>query len=132
IYPDVVLIFLLWYMSKSTRTASLLMAAFLGFLQDALLDVWGLNMIAKILLVFIAQPWIAQNMQRRKELPRVLAVVFIAALLHNLIILFLSFLIKNYSTELLFWRHWLGNATFTAVIAGIMLLFSARKALVTD
>jgi cell shape-determining protein MreD len=105
------------------------MAAFLGFLQDALLDSWGLNMIAKIVLVLVVQPWIAENMQGRKELPRVVSVVFIAALIHNIIILLLSLFIKNYSAELLFWRHWFGNAALTAIIAGLMQLFRTRKVL---
>jgi rod shape-determining protein MreD len=122
-YPDVVLIFLLWYMKKRTRTAAILMAFFTGFLQDALLDLWGLNLISKILLVFFAQPFIAENMQGRSEILRILSVVFMAAVVHNLIFLLLSFVIKEYSAELLFWRHWLGNAAFTAIIAGIIQLF---------
>jgi rod shape-determining protein MreD len=67
VQPDIVLIFLLWYMTKSTRTAAILMAAFVGFSQDALLDLWGLNMFAKTLLVFIIQPWISDNMSNRQE-----------------------------------------------------------------
>jgi rod shape-determining protein MreD len=122
-YPDVVLIFLLWYMKGRTRTAAILMAFFTGFMQDALLDVWGLNLISKILLVFLAQPVIAENMQGRNEILRIISVVFIAAVVHNIIFLLLGLAIKEYSAELLFWRHWLGNAVFTAIIAGIIQLF---------
>jgi rod shape-determining protein MreD len=122
-YPDVVLIFLLWYMKGRTRTAAVLMAFFTGFLQDALLDLWGLNLISKILLAFFAQPFIDENMQGRNEIPRVITVVFLAAVIHNLIFLLLSFAVKEYSAELLFWRHWLGNAVFTAIIAGILQFF---------
>jgi rod shape-determining protein MreD len=127
VQPDIVLIFLLWYMTKSTRTAAILMAAFLGFSQDALLDLWGLNMFAKTLLAFIIQPWISENMGNRKELLRVLSVVFIVSLFHNLIFLLLSSVIKNYSAELLFWRHWIGNAAYTAILAGIIQLFRSRE-----
>jgi rod shape-determining protein MreD len=127
VQPDIVLIFLLWYMTKSTRTAAILMDAFVGFSQDALLDLWGLNMFAKILLAFIVQPWISDNMSTRQELPRVLSVVFIVALCHNLIFLLLSLVVKNYSAELLFWRHWIGNAAYTAVLAAIIQLFRANK-----
>lgn len=122
-YPDAVLIFLIWYMKRRGRTAAVLMAFFTGFLQDALLDTWGLNLISKILLAFLAQPLIAENMKGRSETLRIMSVVFIAAVFHNLIFLLLSFAVKNYSAELMFWRHWFGNAAFTAVIAGIYLLF---------
>lgn len=121
--PDVVLIFLLWYMTRSSRTAAILMAAFLGLTQDALLDLWGLNMFAKSLLAFLAHKWVASNMELRLQLPRILAVVFIAALGHNLIFVSLSFLMDTYTAELLFWRYWIGNALYTTATAGIIQLF---------
>lgn len=99
---------------------------FVGFLQDALLDLWGLNMISYLLLAFFIQPLIAENMQGRNEMLRIISVVFLAAVVHNLIFLLLSFAIKVYSAEILFWRHWLGNALFTAVIAGIIQLFRSK------
>lgn len=121
--PDVVLIFLLWYMMQGTRTAAILMAAFLGLAQDALLDMWGLNMFAKTLLAFLAHNWISTNLELRHQLPRILAVVLIAALGHNLIFVTLNILTENYTAELLFWRYWIGNAVYTTIIAGIIQLF---------
>lgn len=124
--PDLILIFLLWYMTKSTRTAAILMAACMGFSQDALLDLWGLNMFAKTLLAFIAHPWISGNMDTRQQLPRIISVVFIAALIHNFFIVSLSFLVDNFTAELLFWRHWIGSAFYTTILAGILQLFRNR------
>lgn len=131
-YPDVILIFLLWFMKRQTRTAAVLMAFFTGFLQDALLDTWGLNLISKILLVFLAQPIIAENMPGRNEILRIVTVVFIATVVHNIIFLLLSFAVKGFTAELLFWRHWLGNAAFTAIIAGIFHLIRAGSIAHTD
>lgn len=122
-YPDAVLVFLVWYMTRRGRTAVVLMAFFTGFLLDALLDTWGLNLISKILVAFLAQPLIAENMKERSETLRIISAVFIAAVVHNLIFLLLSFAVENYAAELMFWRHWFGNAAFTAVIAGVYLLF---------
>jgi rod shape-determining protein MreD len=121
--PDVVIIFLLWYMSKSTRTAAILMAAFLGFSQDALLDLWGLNMFAKILTAFLAHEWISSRLDVRLQLPSVITIVLIAALGHNLIFVTLSFIVENYTAEFIFWQQWIGNALYTTIIAGIIQLF---------
>ncbi|HYW36094.1 MAG TPA: rod shape-determining protein MreD [Balneolaceae bacterium] len=119
-HPDFVLLFLLWYMTKGSRTTAILMAAFLGFMQDALLDLWGLNMFAKTLIAFIAQPWIYENMKNRREFPRIITVVFLATLAHNLIFLILSSLSKAYSAEVLFWRHFIGDTIYTTIVAGII------------
>ncbi len=121
--PDVILIFLLWYMSKSTRTAAILMAAFLGFAQDALLDLWGLNMFSKILIAFLSHEWISSRLDVRMQLPSVVTIVLIAALGHNLIFVTLSFIVENYTAEFIFWRQWIGNALYTTIIAGIIQLF---------
>lgn len=124
--PDVVLLFLLWFMMKSDRTGVILMAALLGFLQDALLDVWGLNMFTKVLISFIGYSVITKNVDERGQLPRILAIVCLAALFHNLIFLILSSLTKTYTAELLFWRQWIGNSIYTTIVAGIIQLFRTR------
>lgn len=121
--PDLVLLFILWFMTKSSRTGAIVMAAFLGFSQDALLDIWGLNMFAKTLLAFIAYPSVSKNMDVRMQLPRVLTLVFITAMVHNLIFLLLSSFVEPYSAELLFWRQWIGNSIYTTLVAGIIQLF---------
>lgn len=124
--PDIVLLFLLWFMMRSNRTGVILMAALLGFLQDALLDVWGLNMFAKVLLSFIGYNTITKNVDERGQLPRILAIIFLATLAHNLFFLILSSLTKTYTAELLFWRQWLGNSLYTTIVAGIIQLFRTR------
>ncbi|MBN2731066.1 MAG: rod shape-determining protein MreD [Balneolaceae bacterium] len=124
--PDFVLLFLLWYMTKGNRTRVILMAAFLGLAQDALLDIWGLNMFAKTLLAFIGYNVISKNMDARLQLPRILVVVFIASLLHNLIFLILSIFAEHYTAELLFWSQWIGNSIYTTLVAGIVQLFRAK------
>lgn len=123
IQPDVILLFLLWLMTRSKRTGVILMAALLGFTQDALLDTWGLNMFSKVFLVFIGYNTISKNVDIRAQLPRILAIVFMAALFHNLIFLILSSLTERYTAEFLFWRQWIGNSLYTTIVAGIVQLF---------
>lgn len=126
IQPDLILIFLVWYMARKSRTAALLMAAGLGFMQDALLDLWGLNMFSKTLLIFVGYNLIPQNTKKRLLVGQVFLIIAIASLLHNLIFLGLSVLIENYSAEMFFWRHFLGSSLYTAVVASFIQLFRTR------
>lgn len=121
--PDLVLIFVIWYMMRKDRTSALLMAAGLGFLQDALLDMWGLHMFTKTLLTFIIYNFIPQNLKNRLLVGQVFLTVLLISVFHNLIFLLLNVLIINYSAEGLFWRHLLGNSLYTAVVASFIQLF---------
>lgn len=123
IQPDLILIFLVWYMTKKDRTSALLMAAGFGFLQDALLDLWGLNMFTKTLLTFIGYNFIPRGSKKRLLVGQVFLTMLIASLLHNLIFLGLNVVIQNYSAEFYFWRHLLGNSLYTAVVASFIQLF---------
>lgn len=124
--PDLVLIFLLWYMARKDRTSALLMAAGLGFLQDALLDFWGLNMFAKTLLIFISYNFIPKG-SKKLLIGQVFLAILVASLLHNLIFLGLNALLHNYSAEIFFWRNLFGNSLYTAVIASFIQLFRTNQ-----
>lgn len=124
--PDLVLIFLIWYMAQKDRTSALLMAAGLGFMQDALLDLWGLNMFSKTLLTFIGYNFIPQGAKKRLLVGQVFLTILIASLLHNLIFLGLNAVIQSYSAETFFWRHLFGNSLYTAIIASFLQLFRTK------
>jgi rod shape-determining protein MreD len=121
--PDLVLIFLVWYMARKDRTSALLMAAGFGFLQDAMLDLWGLNMFAKTLLIFISYNFIPRR-SKRLLTGQVFLTILVASLLHNL--LGLNTLIQNYSAEIFFWRNLLGNSLYTAIVASFIQLFRTK------
>lgn len=121
--PDLVLIFVLWLMIRRDRTSVIILAASLGLLQDALLDLWGLNMFAKVLTAFIGFNLIPKGSEGRLLIGQVFLTVFIAAILHNLIFLGLSGIMEVYSAEVLFWRQWIGNSIYTAVVASFIQLF---------
>lgn len=126
IQPDIIIVFLLWFAARKERTAAILMAAFLGFFQDALLDMWGLNMFAKTLMVFGIYNFIPRNTSIRMITGQVFIIVFIGALFHNIIFLGLNYAVENYSAEFLFWRQWLGNSFYTAMVASFLHLFRTR------
>ena len=121
--PDLVLIYLLWFASKKDRTSAIIMAAVLGFTQDAMLDLWGLNMFSKTLLIFFAYNFIPKSSGVRLLAGQVFLTVLIAALIHNLVFLGLNFANISYSGELLFWRQLIGNSIYTAIVAGFIHLF---------
>lgn len=126
VQPDLILIFVIWFMSRKDRTAALLMAAGLGFMQDALLDLWGLNMFSKTLLVFITYNFIPKNTKKQLLIGQVFLTVLIVSLFHNLIFLGLNMLMDIYTAELFFWRHLFGNSLYTALVAGVIYLFRTR------
>lgn len=123
VQPDLVLIFLVWFMAKKDRTSALLMAAILGFFQDALLDLWGLNMFSKTLLVFMSFNFIPKGSKKKLLIGQVFLTIVIAAFIHNLIFLGLNALIQNYTAELYFWRHLIGSTLYTAFVASFIQLF---------
>lgn len=126
IQPDLVLIFLIWYAARQNRTSAIVMAAGLGFLQDALLDLWGLHMFSKTLLVFLSFNFIPKNKSKNLLIGQVFLIIFIAALIHNLIFLGLNSVIINYTGETYFWRYLLGNSLYTAFVAGVIYLFQSK------
>lgn len=121
--PDLVLIYILWLITFRDRTACLLIAAGLGLFQDALLDVWGLNMFSKTLLTFLVYNFIPKSSDVRLLVGQIFLTVLIASMVHNIIFLGLSLVVENYSAELLFWRKWIGSAVYTAIIGSIIHLF---------
>ncbi len=126
VQPDLVLLFLLWYMSRSDRTSAILMGAFLGLAQDAMLDLWGLNMFAKTLIAFMGHHLLPRGGDTRLVMNQVVLTVFIASLAHNLVFLGLTQLVQTYSGEVLFWRQWIGGSIYTMVLAGFIHLFRTK------
>lgn len=124
--PDLVLIYILWIMARRDRTNTILIAASLGFVQDALLDLWGLNMFAKTVIAFGAYNYIPKSSDIRLLLGQIFLLVLIVSLVHNLIFLALNGLVAGYSGELLFWRKWIGNSLYTATIASVIYLFRSN------
>ncbi len=120
---DIVLIFLIWYMTQRDRTTAIVMAAVLGFFQDAFLDLWGLNMFSKTLIVFSAFNIIPKTKEIRLLLGQVFLTILLISLAHNLVYLGLNIFVEQYSAELIFWQQLAGNSIYTAVVGSFIYLF---------
>lgn len=126
--PDLVLIYLLWLCPKKQRTETLLLAAMLGFLQDALLDLWGMNMFSKVLLIFLVHGFLGNLSEKRFIFWQIFIIVFIAAIIHNTIFWAVGLFSEAIATEYLFWNLILGSSAFTALIAGFLHLVRTDEA----
>jgi len=120
---DVVLIYVLWYMTQRDRSMAIIMAAALGLSQDALLDLWGLNMFSKTLIAFAAYNIIPKSKEIRLLLGQVFLTILLLSLVHNLVYLGLNTLIEQYTAELMFWRQLFGNSIYTAIVGSFIYLF---------
>lgn len=122
--PDVVLLFLLWLTTKRDRTSCLLFAAGFGLLQDAMLDLWGLHMFSKTLLIMITYNFLPRQAETRLYIWQVFLTVLIASLIHYLIFMTLGLLVETYATDTYFYSYWIGNSVYTAVMGSIIYLLT--------
>lgn len=117
---DPVLVFILWTALKYKRHEVLLFAAGLGFFQDALFDVWGLNMFAKTITMFIMFRFVARNSEVKMIIWQVFALILTAAITHNFFIVvfsqFLNVYNNTYSPIILL----VGGSLYTAVIGSLI------------
>lgn len=120
---DIVLVYLIWFMTRRDRTTAIIMAAVLGFFQDAILDLWGLNMFSKTLIVFASFNIIPKTKEIRLLLGQVFLTIFLISLAHNLVYLGLNSIVEQYSAELMFWRQLAGNSIYTAIVGSFIYLF---------
>lgn len=119
---DLVLVFLLWICAKKPKTSALLFAAFLGFTQDALTDLWGLHMFSKTLLVFILHSYLNRISKTGFIFWQVFLVVLASAFLHNIIFYGVSLFTGLYTTAGTLWSLLLISSIFTAVIGSFLYL----------
>lgn len=120
IQADLVLIYCLYQINRRDRTRAILLAASVGFLQDAFLDLWGMNLFSKTLTVYILSYIIRATEEVRMPTIQVFAAVFISSFLHNLIFLLLAYFSESYSANVIFWRLLLGSSIYTATIATLL------------
>lgn len=119
---DLVLIYLLWICIKKNRTDALLFAAFFGFLQDSLTDMWGLHTFTKTLLIFIVHNYLNKISENRFILWQIFLILLAAAFFHNLILIILSKFVEIYSSTMIAWSMLTIGSLYTAVIGSFLYL----------
>lgn len=117
---DLILIFLLWLCSKKTRTEVLVFAAVFGLTQDAMTDLWGLNMFSKTLLIFFFHNYMSNLSENRLILWQIFLILLLATFLHNLIFILLSNFIDLYTTGIVAWSMLIGGSLYTAIVGSFL------------
>lgn len=119
---DLVLVFILWICTRRAKTDALLFATFLGFLQDAMTDLWGLHMFSKILMVFILHGYLNRISKARFIFWQVFMLILSATFLHNIIFYGVSLFSGLYTSGAIFWSLLLVSPVFTAIVGSFLYL----------
>lgn len=117
---DSVLVFVLWTSMYYKRHQVLLFAAGLGLFQDALFDVWGVNMFAKTITIFIIYRFVSRNSESRMIIWQVFVLILVAAITHNLFVLAFSTFLDVYNNSFSPIILLLGSSLYTAIIGSII------------
>lgn len=119
---DLVLVYILWLCTHRSKTECLLFAGFLGLMQDALTDLWGLHMFSKVLSVFILYNIIHRISANRFIFWQIFLVLLAASFLHNLIFFLVSLFSEIFATSYIGISLLLVSSVFTAVVGSFLYL----------
>ena len=122
---DPLLFYLLWLIGRYERTPLLLITAGLALLQDAILDLWGIMMFSKTLLMFLIYNFVKLRSDNQLLLWQIFLVIFAAGTLHNIIFFGLSSFFTAYANYAPFLQI-VGNAGYTAIVGSIIYVFRIR------
>lgn len=124
--PDLVLIFALWICTKRPKTEALLITAFAAFFQDALTDLWGLNLFSKVITVFILHNFLSRTSERSFLIWQVFLIVAGASFLHNFFFFIVSSLSGVFASEYVMVSLLLAATIFTAILGSFLHFVRSR------
>ncbi|MEX2600955.1 MAG: rod shape-determining protein MreD [Balneolaceae bacterium] len=119
---DLVLVYLLWLCTQKSRTEVLLFAALFGLMQDAMTDLWGLNMFSKTLLIFLVHNYLRKVSEHRFILWQIFILLLAAALIHNALIILLSLFSELYNSGTALLPILIGGSVYTALAGSFIYL----------
>ncbi len=125
--PDLVLVFLLWLCTKYNRTTVLLYAAFLGLMQDALIDLWGIHMFSKTFMILILHTYLNRISKNKFIFWQVVVIVLIAALIHNLVFYGVTIYAELFTSGSQMLIRLLISAFYSALLGGFLHLVKEDK-----
>lgn len=123
---DLVLLFTLWICTRRGKTEVILLSAFVAFFQDALTDLWGLNLFSKVLTVFILHSFLNQTSENQFLVWQIFLIVLGASFLHNIIFYIVSSLTGTYASEYVLISLLIVSSLFTAVLGSFLHLVRSR------
>ncbi|MEX1010786.1 MAG: rod shape-determining protein MreD [Balneolaceae bacterium] len=119
---DLVLIYLLWIATHRNRTETLLFAAGAGLLQDAMTDLWGLNLFSKTLLIFLFHGYLNKISENRFILWQIFLILLITTIVHNAIFVFVSSFAGIYATSYAAGPMLIAGSLYTALTGSFLYL----------
>jgi rod shape-determining protein MreD len=119
---DLVLLFLLWLCLRRPRRDCLIYAAFLGLLQDAMIDLWGLNMFSKTLLVLLLYTYLNRISHTKFIFWQVFLIILASSFLHNSIFYGVSLFSELFSSAYMVWSLLVAGTIFTAFLGSFLYL----------
>jgi len=117
---DLVLIFVLWICTKRPKTEAIFITAFAAFFQDALTDLWGLNLFCKVLTVFMLHNFLNRTSENKFLVWQIFLIVAGSSLLHNIFFYVVSSLSGIYASDFVVISLLLVSTLFTAILAGFL------------
>lgn len=123
---DLVLLFTLWICTKRSKTEVILLSAFVAFFQDALTDLWGLNLFTKVLTVFILHNFLNRTSENQFLVWQIFLIVLGASFLHNIIFYIVSSLTGVYASEYVIVSLLFVSSLFTAVLGSFLHLVRSK------
>jgi rod shape-determining protein MreD len=124
---DIILIYLIYLMSVHDRTTVLFFASGLGFIQDALLDLWGLNMFAKVSVVMLFYNVIPKVDDPKQPFTRFFVLLVSVTFLHNFMMLGLALFVQSLSASAVITKVLVGNTIFTTFAGSFIHLIKNEK-----
>lgn len=125
--PDITILLLFWWMSVYPRTRVLLLGFAIGFLQDMLLDWWGLAMIAKTVTVMALYGFLPRREDNLPGLSNTAFYLTICVLLHQTVLVVVAEMSDMFSVDGFLGFFLIGNTVFTVGIGLLAQLLSGRR-----
>jgi hypothetical protein len=120
---DFILLYIIWLMSQRDRTSVLIFAAVLGFSQDALLDLWGLNMFAKVSITMLCYSLVPDAEDTLPVVAKISVIILSITFIHNAILMIIAAFVSSLSFTSTFTTVLFANTLFTTMAGAFLYIF---------
>ncbi len=125
--PDAVLLFVAWLSLRFGRRYGLVAGFVLGFLMDAVTEMWGIHMLIKSLVGFLVGLFPASERETLLILPSQAFIGgLVISLFHNGLMVLILAVDTGVRSSFLLFGLWLGAALYTALVALTATLLLSR------
>jgi len=125
--PDITVLPLFYWMAVYPRTRVLMLAFMVGFVQDLLLDWWGLAMIAKTVTVMVLYGVVPKRSDGLPNLSSSALYLTLCVALHQIVMLTVAGVSDIYVTRGNIGLYLIGNSVFTIAIGMLAQLLAGRR-----